>query len=100
MSLSSESRANNELTLYILWAYARVRADVRCKNCGARKYLCLHHRSYENATIQNVDVLCEGCHKRAHGKEPKKERPINTFYSTINPDGTKTCHVRGYQFNY
>lgn len=46
------------------------RDDNRCRNCGARSNLCIHHivpvTEGGNETTSNLVALCRECHLRAH----------------------------------
>lgn len=55
----------------------------KCKICGRKTYLNIHHKNYENLwheTMRDVVVLCFVCHHKTHViehgkyKEPKTKR--------------------------
>jgi 5-methylcytosine-specific restriction endonuclease McrA len=42
----------------------------KCEECGNKKRLAIHHLTYENIYNENSEdliILCEKCHKKAHG---------------------------------
>ena len=52
---------------------AKARARMRCEKCGAAGRLEVHHKKPKceggEDTMENVIVLCRGCHFREHPKE-------------------------------
>lgn len=43
-----------------------------CESCGAKNNLSVHHLTYENIGREKLDdlqVLCSSCHRKAHGKD-------------------------------
>lgn len=51
-------------------------AGHKCEECGSDKRLQVHHKNYEsigNESRKDLTVLCEKCHKKAHGIKIKKE---------------------------
>jgi hypothetical protein len=60
-----------------LWRLRRrvwiVRARGRCQDCGSRRRLTIHHRTYERLGHEHradVKVLCWDCHRRHHAGDP------------------------------
>ena len=53
------------------------RAGYRCAECGATQDLQVHHIVPVSVgggdNQRNLQVLCDKCHRRAHGKPPKGE---------------------------
>ena len=47
------------------------RANNKCENCEGTEKLCVHHKSYTEQTIDNLEVLCFVCHNEHHKKEKK-----------------------------
>jgi hypothetical protein len=50
------------------------RDDYTCQNCGARRYLHVHHKKPlseggDNSN-SNLITLCKDCHKKEHAREP------------------------------
>ena len=53
---------------------AFARYGKKCCRCGATKRLNVHHRNYGtlfNESVADLEVLCEPCHAKEHGKEPR-----------------------------
>lgn len=49
------------------------RVGHRCQKCGATKRLQVHHLTYLRRGAEDLDdleVLCRGCHEAEHGIEP------------------------------
>jgi hypothetical protein len=47
-------------------------ASWRCSRCGEKRHLEVHHKTYERLGReydQDLEVLCETCHERHHGRE-------------------------------
>ncbi len=40
----------------------------KCELCGSGKRVCVHHKSYEEQTLENLQVLCFVCHNELHKK--------------------------------
>ena len=56
-----------------LWSeLVKLRAGNKCEQCGGTHRLCIHHKTYESQTINDLEVLCFGCHARHHREEAKK----------------------------
>lgn len=50
----------------------------RCERCGSKKFLQVHHKTYERVFKEepgDLEILCGGCHQNEHGLLAKK--PIN-----------------------
>jgi 5-methylcytosine-specific restriction endonuclease McrA len=68
------------------WQHFRLKAldnaKYICQLCNSKeKKLDVHHRTYENRgreTFNDVIVLCDGCHKKHHGKDDQ-ELPEDGF---------------------
>ena len=44
----------------------------KCETCGAGGNLHVHHKTYENfgnESIDDLELLCAGCHRRRHIEE-------------------------------
>ena len=61
-----------------LWRLRRriwiVRAGSRCRRCGSRRRLTIHHRTYQRLGRErraDVTVLCWRCHRRHHPVRPR-----------------------------
>jgi hypothetical protein len=57
-----------------LWRIRRriwiIRAAGRCRQCGSRRRLTIHHRTYArlgHERYADISVLCWPCHQRADG---------------------------------
>ena len=35
----------------------------KCEICGSKKFLDIHHNSYEKQNINTLQVLCRKCHR-------------------------------------
>ena len=48
----------------------------RCKRCGRKTKLEMHHDKYpdvpENDCLENVEILCRECHQYIHDRKNKK----------------------------
>jgi 5-methylcytosine-specific restriction endonuclease McrA len=49
-------------------------ADHKCQLCNNNSILHVHHKTYENhgyehEHLEDLIVLCEGCHRKFHDKE-------------------------------
>jgi len=40
----------------------------KCEVCGSLKFLDLHHKTYDECTINDFQLLCRKCHKSIHKK--------------------------------
>lgn len=45
----------------------KIKGEV-CEYCKSKEYLLLHHTNYENVTINNLVLLCKGCHQKEHAR--------------------------------
>lgn len=48
-----------------------------CEYCGAKRGLCLHHRSYANLGAElrgDLQTLCDTCHRAEHGLKARPKR--------------------------
>ena len=61
-----------------LWRLRRriwiLRAGGRCRRCGSRRRLTIHHRTYRRLGYErraDVTVLCWNCHRRHHDGHPR-----------------------------
>jgi hypothetical protein len=62
----------------------------KCERCGSRKRLQSHHRFYrerwEDTRIEDLEVLCRGCHQKEHGIKQfrffpyREDERINAFF--------------------
>ena len=44
----------------------RRKYNYMCANCKSKKYLDIHHISYEKQDINHMILLCRKCHKKEH----------------------------------
>jgi hypothetical protein len=82
----SQSQRSAEYDAYLLspqWQELRQQAlerdGHRCRVCNSAKRLDVHHRTYERFGHEDLDdltVLCRGCHERYHGPfdKPKQQQ--------------------------
>lgn len=42
------------------------RFDNKCCLCKSKRELVVHHKSYEEQTIDNLYLVCRKCHKKIH----------------------------------
>jgi 5-methylcytosine-specific restriction endonuclease McrA len=79
----------NDYLVYLkslYWQYQRsralCRAGLKCEKCGgvpASVELEVHHKTYERLgeeELEDLVVLCHGCHREEHGLPRSKRRPI------------------------
>jgi 5-methylcytosine-specific restriction endonuclease McrA len=66
--------------------------DIKCSLCGSHHNLELHHTSYKNPTIYDLEILCSVCHRN--------DFISTTGLETVYRDGHRYCHVSGYEFSY
>ncbi|MBS0653557.1 MAG: hypothetical protein JSR39_08575 [Verrucomicrobia bacterium] len=57
-------------------AHIKYRAGYKCQLCNSANNLVTHHRDYgihgfEHAHMQELIVLCDGCHSKFHDRLPK-----------------------------
>ncbi len=55
--------------------------DNKCNQCDSIKDLTIHHKKYEIG-MENVEILCNKCHRKFHKKELKKKLLIHTLEDT------------------
>jgi len=56
------------------------RAKYACQLCSSPNNLQVHHRTYErigNELLEDLTVLCDGCHKHFHGVDSGNGRPLH-----------------------
>lgn len=54
-------------------------AGDRCQKCGTTQRLQVHHLSYDRVGQERLDdlqVLCRGCHELTHGRLPTPTRGV------------------------
>lgn len=74
----------------IIRRLALARAHFRCVICNTDQNLHVHHRTYERFGKENIEdltVLCEGCHKLFHDKlagPPPKQKPYSDALKMFN----------------
>lgn len=46
----------------------------KCNNCKNRRDLHIHHKdgNYTNNKLNNIELLCKGCHSEFHKKEKRE----------------------------
>lgn len=56
------------------------RDGYRCQGCGTSKKLRGHHVRYrknlEHCTVDDIQTLCEACHKRHHRKQRRARKKM------------------------
>lgn len=65
----------------------------RCQNCRTKKGLNVHHRHYRTLgaeSLEDLDVLCEDCHKKAHYFKSGKKRNLYRDVRAKNIENRKT----------
>jgi DNA-directed RNA polymerase subunit RPC12/RpoP len=57
-------------------------ARYRCERCGSSFKLQVHHRIYvgcwQRNTIEDLEVVCDYCHRKEHGLLRVNDRPVYT----------------------
>jgi len=66
------------------WEEIRVELHIvrgsKCERCSSKKNLQVHHLTYDNIfneELEDLELLCAGCHKSEHRPIKKKKRQIS-----------------------
>ena len=62
-------------------------AEGKCRSCGSRCGLCVHHLHYRtlfNENIEDLEVLCRSCHTREHHALSGRRGPIEPHGRAID----------------
>lgn len=77
-----------QMRLYILHVVTK-RKEIKCEDCGTYKGIHIHHDKYNDATIDDLVLLCKKCHAKRHGW--KHKRLDETMLSTIFENNKRFC---------
>lgn len=70
----------------------------KCERCPCREWLQMHHNNYRDifdVTIQDLEVLCDSCHLKEHGKwKPDPRFPVIMVVTPPNPAGSGKRSLR------
>lgn len=61
-------------------------AGFRCQQCASKRELQVHHKTYERLgaeLLEDLEVLCAGCHEKHHLDEGKVITPIGLYLRVI-----------------
>jgi len=84
--------------------WAKKSLSNKCHVCGSLRQLQVHHRSYKhlgNELIEDLEILCRGCHRGEHGlfvgKEysPTESRYINGDHDELPSESINAHHYKG-----
>lgn len=68
-------------------AHTKYKAGYRCQLCNSRYKLVTHHRDYsihgfEHARLQELIVICDGCHNKFHNQTSKWKHNTTDYDQT------------------
>jgi hypothetical protein len=94
----SQNRWNDKSEYYLsmewrkIRAFALNRAKYRCERCYRRYKLQVHHKTYDrlyNERLDDLEVLCPTCHKKADKERSRRDRYHNWRSSAMDTYATK-----------
>ena len=91
---SKNTWLTEEMRLYVLYAISRTR-EIRCALCGAWEGLEMHHKKYYGATIHDIEILCQACHRNV---DPNLS--FNSDLKTVFVNGVRWCEMAKFKFSY
>ena len=99
MSRFEECWLTPQMRIYVLFTLMYFRKkEIKCDQCGEYNGIHIHHLDYEYPTIDDLQLLCDKCHKEAHGKNHYKRD--NTILSTVFENGKRYCKTSNDMYEY
>lgn len=83
----------DEMRMYVAKCISDTR-EIRCEKCGAYDNLEFHHKRYEGATIKDIQILCEKCHRNV------KRSDKSSHLKTVFERGKRFCEGSKWRFEY
>lgn len=84
-----------EMRIYVAKAITNTGREIKCAKCGTLTGLEFHHKKYEEANIDDIEILCHKCHRNA-----KKSTNKSSLLSTVYEKGKRYCVVNYCKFAY